>query len=229
MAEEKLTKNNDLLTYTGLFQFVHEVHNKAFDPIDKNAAKAIVDVSIIAFAQTRAFKNWSHLFLSFRMRVPGKRSLWCPSTYSCERWPTLRVPKIRLTGFDEPSASFIDHRPDISMSAKKGQVLAFDVYGTLLDTSAIAGALVEHRKLTPERASELSAIWRVYPSQSEYVETTRPRITLSCFRYTWRLNSMGEHALYRSWLRKQTALKGYTSNGTWSRTRVSCMLPQSKA
>ena len=46
MAEEKLTKNSNLLTYAGLFQFVHEAHNKAFDPIDKNAAKAYDMISL---------------------------------------------------------------------------------------------------------------------------------------------------------------------------------------
>ena len=46
MAEEKLTKNNDLLTYAGLFQFVHEVHNTAFSSIDISAVTAYDMISL---------------------------------------------------------------------------------------------------------------------------------------------------------------------------------------
>ena len=47
------------------------------------------------------------------------------------------------------------------------QILAFDVYGTLLDTSAISTALVEHLRTTSEEASEVAARWRMF--QLEWV------------------------------------------------------------
>ncbi|KAA1477038.1 haloacid dehalogenase [Dentipellis sp. KUC8613] len=51
------------------------------------------------------------------------------------------------------------------------QILAFDVYGTLLDTSAIAS---EIQKYAPEKANDVATTWRMYQLE-----------------YTWRLNSMG--------------------------------------
>ncbi|OCB91244.1 haloacid dehalogenase [Sanghuangporus baumii] len=57
-------------------------------------------------------------------------------------------------------------------------VIAFDVYGTLLDTSSISGALSETLHLDKNKAEATSALWRRYQLE-----------------YTWRLNSM---KLYQS-------------------------------
>ncbi|KAH9930807.1 haloacid dehalogenase [Amylocystis lapponica] len=54
-------------------------------------------------------------------------------------------------------------------------VLAFDIYGTLLDTSSIHAAIQTHTGLPVETAKELSLLWRRYQLE-----------------YTWRLNSMGD-------------------------------------
>ncbi|KAI0036369.1 haloacid dehalogenase, partial [Vararia minispora EC-137] len=54
------------------------------------------------------------------------------------------------------------------------QILAFDIYGTLLDTGSISTAVAEQLMLSPEKALELSLLWR--------------RLQLE---YTFRLNSMG--------------------------------------
>lgn len=45
-------------------------------------------------------------------------------------------------------------------------VLAFDIYGTLIDTSGIAQALSSALGLDSGKASEISALWRRY--QLEY-------------------------------------------------------------
>ena len=42
------------------------------------------------------------------------------------------------------------------------QVLAFDIYGTLLDTSSISQALIEHAGLEPSKAADVSTLWRRY-------------------------------------------------------------------
>ncbi|EJD07841.1 haloacid dehalogenase [Fomitiporia mediterranea MF3/22] len=52
-------------------------------------------------------------------------------------------------------------------------VLAFDIYGTLLDTSSISKALMEHLQLDKDNTAQVSALWRRYQLE-----------------YTWRLNSM---------------------------------------
>lgn len=52
-------------------------------------------------------------------------------------------------------------------------VLAFDAYGTLLDTHSVADKLAKHVGET--KARSISAAWRKYQLE-----------------YTWRLNSMGE-------------------------------------
>ncbi|KAI9370239.1 HAD-like domain-containing protein [Aspergillus egyptiacus] len=57
------------------------------------------------------------------------------------------------------------------MSAKNNQVLAFDLYGTLLSTESIAKKLESH---FPSKAQSISTSWRQYQLE-----------------YTWRLNSMG--------------------------------------
>jgi 2-haloacid dehalogenase len=64
------------------------------------------------------------------------------------------------------------------MSTTSKQVLAFDIYGTLLDTSSISVAIAKHMKISPEKALELSLAWRSVQLQ-----------------YTWRLNSMGKSVL----------------------------------
>ncbi|OAX77661.1 haloacid dehalogenase, type II, partial [Emergomyces africanus] len=58
------------------------------------------------------------------------------------------------------------------MTASKGTVLAFDLYGTLLSTESIAQTLAE--SLGPEQGNSIAALWRRYQLE-----------------YTWRLNSMG--------------------------------------
>ena len=42
------------------------------------------------------------------------------------------------------------------------KVLAFDIYGTLLDTASIARALSKHLNLSEEKAAEVSSLWRRY-------------------------------------------------------------------
>ena len=42
------------------------------------------------------------------------------------------------------------------------QVFAFDIYGTLLDTSSISTALSSHLHLNASEAAEISAVWRRY-------------------------------------------------------------------
>ena len=46
--------------------------------------------------------------------------------------------------------------------SRRMQVLAFDIYGTLLDTSAIANALKHELDLDDARAGTLSGLWRRY-------------------------------------------------------------------
>ncbi|KAI0090620.1 haloacid dehalogenase [Irpex rosettiformis] len=58
------------------------------------------------------------------------------------------------------------------MSVQK-QVLAFDIYGTILDTGGIAKALQSHVGIDEEKAKQVSLLWRRYQLE-----------------YTWRLNAM---------------------------------------
>ncbi|KAI0916352.1 hypothetical protein AcV5_003317 [Taiwanofungus camphoratus] len=53
-------------------------------------------------------------------------------------------------------------------------VLAFDIYGTLLDTNNITLGIQTHIGLAADKAAQLSQTWRKYQLE-----------------YTWRLNSMG--------------------------------------
>lgn len=46
------------------------------------------------------------------------------------------------------------------------QVLAFDVYGTLLDTSSISTALEKKLQVSKEKAAAVAITWRMY--QLEY-------------------------------------------------------------
>ncbi|KAH8096771.1 haloacid dehalogenase [Cristinia sonorae] len=62
------------------------------------------------------------------------------------------------------------------MPADTVQVLAFDVYGTLLDTSSISTDIRTLLHLDQEKADQLSLLWRRYQLE-----------------YTWRLNSMGHY------------------------------------
>ena len=59
------------------------------------------------------------------------------------------------------------------------QTLAFDVYGTLLDTSSVSTALAKNLSLSENKAKELAALWR--------------QLQLT---YTFRLNSMGRLYVY---------------------------------
>ncbi|KAI0319704.1 haloacid dehalogenase [Amylostereum chailletii] len=59
-------------------------------------------------------------------------------------------------------------------AGKPTQTLAFDVYGTLLDTGSISVTLTDHLKVPGEKASEIATRWRMYQLE-----------------YTWRMNSMG--------------------------------------
>lgn len=52
-------------------------------------------------------------------------------------------------------------------SGNKTQYLAFDIYGTLLDTSAVASAIQTTLNTDEERAKAISSLWRRY--QLEYV------------------------------------------------------------
>jgi hypothetical protein len=60
------------------------------------------------------------------------------------------------------------------------RILACDVYGTFLDTSAIAAAITKQlsviESLTPSKSTEIAASWRKY--QLEYVECTASILTL---------------------------------------------------
>ncbi|KAI0071686.1 haloacid dehalogenase [Panus rudis PR-1116 ss-1] len=58
--------------------------------------------------------------------------------------------------------------------ARKTQYLAFDIYGTLLNTTSIASVIKTVLPIDEEKASALSSRWRTYQLE-----------------YTWRLNSMG--------------------------------------
>ncbi|KLO18293.1 haloacid dehalogenase [Schizopora paradoxa] len=62
------------------------------------------------------------------------------------------------------------------MSTSSKYVLAFDIYGTLLDTSKVGGDLASTFALEEERAADISALWRRYQLE-----------------YTWRLNSMNKY------------------------------------
>ncbi|GJE98260.1 haloacid dehalogenase-like protein [Phanerochaete sordida] len=61
-------------------------------------------------------------------------------------------------------------------SSKPKHVLAFDIYGTILDTSSIAAALQPLLAVDAATAAQLSQLWRRYQLE-----------------YTWRLNSMGTY------------------------------------
>lgn len=78
--------------------------------------------------------------------------------------------------------------------AEHSQVVAFDIYGTLLDTSSISRSLEEHLQLDKKSAVEVSALWRRY--QLEWVTIYYHLLTLTMLcitnRYTWRLNSMSQ-------------------------------------
>lgn len=63
--------------------------------------------------------------------------------------------------------------------------LAFDIYGTLLNTSSISSAVAEHTNCSPEAAGQLSLLWRRYQLE-----------------YTWRLNSMGRYEPFDSVTRR---------------------------
>lgn len=65
------------------------------------------------------------------------------------------------------------------------QVLAFDVYGTLLDTSGISTTLCRELQVSSLQADQISALWRTYQLQ-----------------YTWRLNSMGLYEPFNEVTRK---------------------------
>lgn len=56
--------------------------------------------------------------------------------------------------------------------AEHTQVVAFDIYGTLLDTSSISRSLEEHLQLDKKSAVEVSALWRRY--QLEWVTYLLP-------------------------------------------------------
>ena len=49
------------------------------------------------------------------------------------------------------------------------QVLAFDIYGTILNTGAIAATLQSLLSVSEDKATELSLLWRRY--QLEYALT----------------------------------------------------------
>ena len=52
-------------------------------------------------------------------------------------------------------------------------VLAFDVYGTLLDTSQVKHALVTHVGVSGVAAVEISALWRRYQLECDFALTSR--------------------------------------------------------
>lgn len=56
--------------------------------------------------------------------------------------------------------------------AEHTQVVAFDIYGTLLDTRSISRSLEEHLQLDKKSAVEVSALWRRY--QPEWVTYLLP-------------------------------------------------------
>ncbi|TDL22506.1 haloacid dehalogenase, type II [Rickenella mellea] len=64
-------------------------------------------------------------------------------------------------------------------------ILAFDIYGTLLDTSRMSEALIDHAGLDAPKATEISALWRRYQLE-----------------YTWRLNSMNLYEPFHQVTRK---------------------------
>ena len=79
------------------------------------------------------------------------------------------------------------------MTHRSVSVLAFDIYGTILDTSSITSGIKNHTRLDDEGAVQLSQLWRRY--QLEYVAQVHPDYepcSPNNNRYTWRLNSMGE-------------------------------------
>ncbi|KAI0055999.1 haloacid dehalogenase [Artomyces pyxidatus] len=64
-------------------------------------------------------------------------------------------------------------------------ILAFDVYGTILNTGSIAGSLKEHLNISTDKANAISTLWRTYQLE-----------------YTWRLNSMGLYESFHKVTRK---------------------------
>ena len=49
----------------------------------------------------------------------------------------------------------------------RNQVLAFDIYGTLLDTSSVSRSITECLGVDKAKAEEVSKVWRLH--QLEYV------------------------------------------------------------
>lgn len=46
------------------------------------------------------------------------------------------------------------------------RVLAFDIYGTILNTSSITSGIKNHTRLDDEGAAQLSQLWRRYQLES---------------------------------------------------------------
>ena len=46
------------------------------------------------------------------------------------------------------------------------RVLAFDIYGTILNTSSITSGIKNHARLDDEGAAQLSQLWRRYQLES---------------------------------------------------------------
>lgn len=65
------------------------------------------------------------------------------------------------------------------------QTLAFDVYGTLLDTSSVSTALAKYLSISDDKAKALAGLWR-------HLQLT----------YTFRLNSMGDDIMRSIWVTK---------------------------
>ena len=73
------------------------------------------------------------------------------------------------------------------------QYLAFDVYGTLLDTSAVASAVKTILSTDEEKSRVITSLWRRYQLEYVFKATSKEsRVANLCLRYTWRMNSMGE-------------------------------------
>jgi hypothetical protein len=80
----------------------------------------------------------------------------------------IQPPSVPLHTHTPASTPFRSHSmPD------KQTIVAFDLYGTLLSTSSIAGQLERH---FGPRAQSIASTWRRYQLE-----------------YTWRLNSMGSY------------------------------------
>ena len=78
-------------------------------------------------------------------------------------------------------------------SEPQTQYLAFDVYGTLLDTSAVASAVKTILSTDEEKSRVITSLWRRYQLEYVFKATSKEsRVANLCFRYTWRMNSMCE-------------------------------------